>query len=305
MSFEYQETTYTCGPAALRYALSSLGIGLRGTEETGEADIRALIGKPWLSAATGGYDETELARAARKLGLNARARAWKNSPDACVDALRTSTAKGRVCVVSVHDDAPHFHWMCVPGFETPDRAIVLDPSAFDADHDTRTYRLLSPADDCVPALMAVSRLRNWVTPTEAGDGQFFLELWPDSDRFPSSFRWHDGLTRLMSQHEHFALYYDEYVDEARGVFSARQGPSAADFLDAVRAGVVADAQNWIALPKAAALKFLNLELDSWTAIARAYSLRVETGNETRALGNLTGLLGWRAAEFMYDAGRYD
>lgn len=305
MSFEYQETGYTCGPASLRYALSMLGIGLRGTEEVGEADIRALIGKPWWKAG-GGYDERDLGRAAKKLGLQGRPRFWRNDPDACVKALQVATAKGHVCVLCAHDDDnPHFHWMCVTGFETPDQAVVLDPSTFDSDAGPKTYRLLSPNEDCVPAVMATKRLREWVTPSEPGDGQFFLELWPESTRFPQTFRWHEGLTRLMVKHAHFALCYDEYVDEVRKVFGDEKGADAADFLGSVRDRLVADAEPWMAFPKLGATRFLNLELDAWTAIARAYSLKVKAGEETRAMSNLSLVLGRRAAEFMYDAGRYE
>ncbi len=44
MSFEQQETGWSCGPAALKYAHSLLGGGLRRDEEISETGIRAKAG---------------------------------------------------------------------------------------------------------------------------------------------------------------------------------------------------------------------------------------------------------------------
>jgi hypothetical protein len=305
MSFEPQNTEYSCGPAALRYALSLLGIGLRGTEELTEEDVRAVIGKRWQHAASSGYDERELGRGARRLGLTGRARAWRDNPSQCLDALATATARGHVCVVSVHDEGtPHFHWMCVAGFDGPGRAVVLDPSTYDSRLSPSTYRVLDPAGQRVPALMASSRLKTWLTPSAPQEeGQFFLELWADSPRFPASFRWHEGLTRTMARHAAFAQRYDEYVDEVRSVFGATGGRDAADFIEDARDGLLRDAALWMAVEGRVASRFVNQEVDAWAAIARAYQLRVKAGDARRALTSLGYLLGWRAAELMYEVGR--
>jgi hypothetical protein len=307
MSFEEQAKSHTCGLASLRYALSLLGIGLRGAAEVSETDIGGLIGKGWLHARVAGYSEHELARAASRLGLSVRRRRWRDAPAAAVRSLRSATAKGHPCIVSVHDDDnPHFHWMCVAGFVSPDRAVVLDPSALD---DGRyDFRRLDSGESTVVGLMSASRLQAWLTPTdrgESGEDQFFLELSPASPRFAARFTWHDGLTRVMTQHEHFAPNFDEYVDEMRTAFPGPGRLRAADLLDDVRAEVIREATQWVAVPAREATSLFSRELDAWTAVAKAYDLRVGPGREPYAVATLTGLLGWRAAEYMYDAGRYE
>ncbi len=278
MSFETQETGSSCGPASLRYALCLLGIAVS------EQEIRELIGNRWWHAVRG-YGEKHLELAANKLGLTARTRTWRNNPEACLNAMKAAAARGNVCIASVHDDDDsHFHWMCVAGFEGATKAVVLDPSMFDTRLGSSTFRLLDPAGERVPALMAVSRLKAWLTPTKPGDGQFFLELSAGARRF----RWHAELTRVMSKHEHFLEHYDEYVDEMRGVFGAKRGEFATAFIESIRGELL------IPTRSLAERRLINLELDAWEAVCRAYGLRIEASKQRQALTTLSDLLGRRA-----------
>ncbi len=302
MSFEEQETSFTCGIASLRYCVSLLGIGLRGQDELSEKDLRSVIKKDWWRQASEGFSEGELKRAAHRLGLAVRLRSWDNDPAACLQALKDATAAGHPCIISTHDDDnPHFHWMCVGGF-SGDKAVVFDPSLFD--EGRRPFRLLSRDSGTVAGLMEERRLLAWLTPTDPSDGQFFMELWPETDAFPSHFRWTRRLQSSFERHEWFSANYDEYVDETRSLFRSPGPLRASEFIDRHLERLVAGGAWWMSEAQQRAERVVRAELEAWAAVADAYSLTLAADDESRALSELSLLLGFRIAEYVYDAGRY-
>jgi hypothetical protein len=68
MSFEQQEKIYSCGLAALKFAHSLLGGGLRRDHEVTETDIRKKAGLSRLRVVVDGTREYDIARAAKSLG---------------------------------------------------------------------------------------------------------------------------------------------------------------------------------------------------------------------------------------------
>lgn len=314
MSFELQETGYTCAVAALRYALSLHGYGLRNNQEFKEPELRKVFSKAALPMMAEGNDEHDVRKSATKLGLESKLRGRRReAPDAFLGDLEEATAKGHTCLVTLHgDDANHFHWVVVAAFsEDGEWVLVLDPMLLDDDLSKSTFRYVD--DERAVGLMRRSRLRSWITPDfdlEGEDAHFFLELWPAKsagDRFVDG-RISTELFTEMQRDPELCEHFDEYVDDLRDIFPARAGEagatSALEFLDVHAEALVATCQRWT-LPAAVEPSWFEAEVATLQALCRTFDFRLRRGDDEEALRALSFLLGFRAAEKAYRVGRFD
>lgn len=315
MSFERQEKENTCGPTSLRYALSLLGFGQRNGEDLAERDVVSVFG-PNAGRYFRGFDEDEIARAARRFGLRVRPHARKSTDvDWMLEELKKATAKGHPCIATWHDDdANHFHWVCVAGFsQDGERAIVLDPYFLDDDEHARRFRPVDAEGEAVIAWMSVKRLREWFEPVcdfdPGDDHHFFLEVWPE-ERTPG--RYLPGMIdpdtmAWMESDREMAVHFDEYLDDLRDIFGTPSGradaPSAAVFLDEHRGRILSTCDRWTFekfVPKA----YFRDELEALRELCRAYRLEVARP-EADVFRDLGFYLGWRACEQTWKVGRYE
>lgn len=321
MSFEQQQTGWSCGLAALKYAYSLLGGGLRHNEEIDEQHIRIKARKSRWRVFRDGTSEDDIVRAAKKLGLTGRIRRYrKRDPVGVLAAVRAATKRGHVVIACVYaEDEPFFHWMVVASVRGA-RAIVFDPAVADAGMDERSYWLADPSGDYVPGLMKTKRLQKWLDPgdhlaeevaEEYGEQHMFIEVSiapRHRERFVSGMV-DEALVRRMRRDLDVAASFDEYIDDLRDIFGHRDvrrasvGEPAYRFLRRQRERLVELTRSWV-LPAACDEATVRRELENLEAICRCYRFVVRKGEEQAAFSQIGFWLGWTSATCAYGVEKF-
>jgi len=168
--------------------------------------------------------------------------------------------------------------------------------------------------------MSTQRLGEWVAidlddvqackDDYEGEVHYFLEFWPATDRQrefvpggPSV-----ELLEAMERDSDLCEHFDEYIDDMRQVFgvpSWRSGrPLAADVLARHPDEIVRACSAWV-LPGLEPNQFFRQELESLLALLRCYRFDLAPDREAGAALNFGYYLGWLAAQYAYEVGRYD
>lgn len=321
MSFEVQETGWSCGLAALKFAHSLLGGGLRRDEELTEANVRTKAGLSRWRVFVDGTSEYAIKRAAGRLGLTARFRRYtRRAPARALADIKAATRRGHVAIVCVSsDDTVFFHWMVVAGF-SGGKALVFDPAVTDHGQPSATYWLADPTGAYVPGLMAEARLQQWLDPGEDleqeaaevyGEQHMFVEIGVDPryrDRFVPGMV-DEKLVRQMRKDLDLAASFDDYIDALRICFGPpawrpRAGDELASrFLRRHRATLAGLVRAAVSLD-ACGVATVEQELDNITAICRAYRFVVRRGQEPEVLAALALHLGWVTATATYEVEKF-
>ncbi|NLF21664.1 MAG: hypothetical protein GX590_00720 [Lentisphaerae bacterium] len=314
MSFERQRTTFTCGPASLRYALSLQGMGLRQNTELSERDLRLVIpeGFSWRRCRYG-FEDSDLRFAARRLGLKAVSHPYhKLNPDRFMRDLTRALERGRVCLCTWHSEkVAHFHWVCVAGAPRGGRMIVFDPLTLDSGQEATGCKLVDAAGRYAPGSMTQLRFRKWITPGRRldvdGEYHFFMELFPDrdhADRFVPGmidFR----LLAAMRRDFDICSRFDEYIDDLRTIFRpalrARNTDDAHLYLVKQRSALERMVGRWT-LSAACPQAFYRNAIASLIDISRCYRFRLSPGRGPHPMADLSFYLAWRACEYAYRVG---
>ena len=317
MSFERQDTKFTCGPASLRYALSLLGVGLHGNAEVTERALRLVIpdGFAWRRCQYG-FDDSDLRFAAQRLGLKVRSHPYHRlNPDRFMRDLTQALTRGRVCLCTWHNNkTAHFHWVCVAGTPHGGRIIVFDPLALDADQPTALYNPVDETGRYAAATMSLKRFRKWITPRRGldvdGEYHFFMDLHPAAERahrFVSG-RIDFALLRAMKRDFEICSRFDEYIDDLRTIFqpTARSGGphDAHRFLVRHRGELERLVARWT-LSATCPAAFYKREIASLIDILRCYHFRVLGNRPEARIADLSFYLAWRACEYTHRVGRYE
>jgi len=107
-----QETSWSCGPAAVVSCARALGVVVT------EAQARSLS-----EADPAGTDSDQLLAALDALGLRHQAEEFSDA-DAAREFLHGSLASSRPCILAVDD---WDHWVAATGFDEDDLIVVQDP----------------------------------------------------------------------------------------------------------------------------------------------------------------------------------
>lgn len=321
MSFEQQETGWSCGLAALKYAHSLLGGGLRRNEELSETSIRKKAHLSKWRVFVDGTSEFAIRRAAATLGLTAVFRRYRrHAPARVLEDVKKATRRGRIAIACVHFDRKLFaHWVVVAGVKG-DKALVFDPGVTDHGESRKVYWLSDPDGDYVPGLMAVDRLRDYLDPgedhvdealEEFGEVHMFLELAVDPRHHARFVRGmvDEDLLRRMRKDMDLASSFDTYMDDLKTMFCTRparlgKGDELAhQFLSRNRRRMIQLVKEWVA-PSACDEVTVQCELENIAALCRCYRFVVAKGTERAVLARLSFWLGWTAATAAYEVERF-
>jgi len=264
MAFEQQDKEYSCGAAALRYALTFLG------KQVEERDVRRASQTTFW-----GTDEGGIAKAARRYGCEVVMRNYRRFPAAFRSLIRY-VQNGQPCVLCVDN---WMHWVAVAGANRHGVAL-FDPKSLEV------ATLVKPE----------SLRRRWAHQREKGGGDephyFFIAVRPRvRQRHPRGVADTDVVLRLRRR-EDLREGWDRYLRDLLSVF-ARSGGRALDsapawlFLNRAAPLLVETVSSWDGdVPK----RFYRTELRNLSIVARAYGLRLRSGEERRALVSLACVL---------------
>ena len=268
MAFKQQDKNYSCGAAALRYALTFLG------KSVDEKDLR----RATLTTARG-TDEQGIVKAAGSHGCEAVIRNYRRFPTAFRSLMRY-VQNGQPCILCVD----HWtHWVAVAGANRNGVAL-FDPRALE-----------------VAALIKPSSLRRrWAHFTQQ-DGEpdphfFFIAVRPRvRQRHPRGVIDNDVVQGLRRR-EDLRGGWDRYLRDLLEIFG-RRPTRAADSYPAWRfigrnaQLLVETITRWDGeAPK----RFYRLELRNLAIVARAYGMRVRPRDEKSSLVSLACILGREA-----------
>jgi hypothetical protein len=246
MAFEQQHTDYSCGAAALRYALAFLG------KSVGEKDLRTASRTTFW-----GTDEAGIVKAARRYGCEAVVRNYRRF-SAAFRSLMRYAQNGQPCILCVDK---WMHWVAVAGANRNGVAL-FDPGALEVAAFVRPQALR----------------RRWAhVKTEDGEADphfFFIALRPRvRHQHPRGVADTDLVLRLRRREE-LREGWDRYVADLLALFG-RRPPRSDDALLAWRfiaraAPLLVDTvASWDGeAPK----RFYRTELRNLSLVARAYGL---------------------------------
>jgi hypothetical protein len=264
MAFEQQDKEYTCGAAALRYALTFLG------KHVAEKDVRRASQTTFW-----GTDEGGIAKAARRYGCEAVMRNYRRFPAAFGSLIRY-VQSGQPCVLCVDD---WMHWVAVAGANRNGVAL-FDPKSLE-----------------VAALVKPESLRRRWAYLEQRRGEsaphfFFIAIRPRvRQRHPKGFVDTDVVLDLRRR-EDLRGGWDRYLRDLLALFD-RVGRRADDstpawrFLTRNAPLLVETVAAW---DEEVSKRFYRTELRNLAIVARAYGLRLRPGDERRALVGLACIL---------------
>ncbi len=264
MAFEQQHKDYSCGAAALHYALTFLG------KSVGEKELRKASQTTFW-----GTDEGGIVKAARRHGCEAVVRNYRRFSPAFRSLMRY-VQSGQPCILCVDK---WMHWVAVAGANRNGVAI-FDPRALD-----------------VAALVKPQRLRRRWAHFKREDGEtdphfFFIAIRPRVRRQHPRGVVDTGLVEGLRRREDLREGWDRYLGDLIGLFGRRQ-PRAADsypawrFLTRVGPLLAETVASW---DGDATKSFYRTELRNLGAVARAYGLKLRPKDERRALVGLACIL---------------
>jgi hypothetical protein len=264
MAFEQQDKEYSCGAAALRYALTFLG------KTVEERDVRRASQTTFW-----GTDEGGIAKAARRYGCEVVMRNYRRFPAAFQSLIRY-VQSGQPCVLCVDK---WMHWVAVAGANRNGVAL-FDPKSLE-----------------VAALVKPQTLRRrWAhrKPERGAEAPhfFFIAVRPRvRQRHPKGVVDTDVI-RGLRRREDLRGGWDRYLRDLLSVFDRDGGRGdesapAWRFLARSTDLLVEQVSAWDGeAPK----RFYRTELRNMSVVARAYGLRLRPGEERRALVALTCIL---------------
>ena len=265
MAFEQQHKDYSCGAAALRYALTFLGKSVE------ERDLRRASQTTFW-----GTDEGGIAKAARRYGCEAVLRNYRRFPAAFRSLMRYAQS-GQPCILCVDN---WMHWVAVAGANRNGVAL-FDPRALE-----------------VAALVKPETLRRRWAHFRQSDGEsdphfFFIAIRPRV-RLPHPRGVVDNdLVEGLRRREDLREGWDRYLVDVLGIFGRRRPPRADDsypawkFLVRTAPLLVETVASW---DGEASKRFYSTELRNLAVVARAYGLQMRPRDERRALVSLACIL---------------
>lgn len=264
MAFKQQDKDYSCGAAALRYALTFLG------KNVAEKDLRRASQTTFW-----GTDEGGIVKAARHHGCEAVMRNYRHFSAAFRSLIRY-VQNGQPCILCVDD---WMHWVAVAGANRNGVAL-FDPRALE-----------------VAALIKPLALRRRWAHFKQGDGKedphyFFIAVRPRvRQHHPRGIVDNDVVLDLRRREE-LRDGWARYLQDLLSIFGRR--PSRAQ--DSYPAGrflarnaplLVDTLSSWDGdAPK----KFYRTEMRNLAIVARAYGMRTRPRDEKRTLVSLACIL---------------
>jgi len=265
MAFEQQHKEYSCGAAALRYALTFLGKSVE------EKDLRKASQTTFW-----GTDEGGIAKAARRYGCEAVLRNYRRFQPAFRSLMRYAQS-GQPCILCVDK---WMHWVAVAGANRNGVAL-FDPKALE-----------------VAGLVKPESLRRRWAHFRQEDGEtdphfFFIAVRPRVRRRHPRGIVDNELVEGLRRREDLREGWDRYLVDLLSVFGRRRAPRAANGYPA-----------WRFLTRAAPMvietvssfdgevsrRFYRTELRNLAVVARAYGMQMRPRDERRALVGLACIL---------------
>jgi hypothetical protein len=264
MAFEQQDKEYSCGAAALRYALTFLG------KTVDEKDVRKASQTTFW-----GTDEDGIAKAARRYGCEAVMRNYRRFPAAYRSLIRY-VQNGQPCVLCVDH---WMHWVAVAGANRNGVAL-FDPKSLE-----------------VAALVKPEALRRRWAHLEGESGEsdphfFFIVVRPRV-RMPHPKGVVDtDVVRGLRRREDLREGWDRYLRDLLSMFAPDRERTddsypAWRFIARNAAFLVETVSSW---DGEAPRRFYRTELHNLTVVARAYGLRLRPRDEKWALVSLACIL---------------
>jgi len=266
MAFEQQDKEYSCGAAALRYALTFLGKTVQ------EKDVRKASETTFW-----GTDEDGIVKAARRYGCETVMRNYRHFPAAFRSLIRY-VQSGQPCILCVDD---WMHWVAVAGANRNGVAL-FDPKSLE-----------------VAALIKPESLRaRWAhVEHENGSGRadphfFFIAVRPRvRSRHVRGVVDNDVILGLRRR-EDLREGWDRYLRDLSAIFGRDRGRKddsypAWRFLARNGPLLVETVASWDGnVPR----RFYRTELRNLSIVARAYGLRIRPRDENSALVSLACIL---------------
>lgn len=270
MAFEQQDKEYSCGAAALRYALTFLG------RTVDEKELRKAS-----QTTSWGTDESGIAKAARRFGCEVVMRNYRRYPAAFRSLIRY-VQSGQPCILCVDQ---WMHWVAVAGASRSGVAL-FDPKALEV------ARLVKPE----------SLRRRWAhLKQESGEADphfFFIAVRRRVRvRHPKGVADNDIVLRLRKR-EDLREGWDRYLRDLLTIFEPareriEESSPAWRFITRHAPLLVETVMTWDGeMPR----RFYRTELHNLTIVARAYGLRMRTRDEKRSLVSLACILNREALD---------
>lgn len=264
MAFEQQDKEYSCGAAALRYALTFLG---KTVEE--KAVRKASQTTP------GGTDESGIVKAAKRYDCEAVVRNYRQFSTAFRSLMRYVQG-GQPCILCVDGWT---HWVAVAGASHSGVAL-FDPQSVEV------ATLVKPA----------ALRRRWAYHEAAGGGPkphfFLIAVRPRArHRHPKGIA-DDDIVRGLRRREDLREGWDRYLRDLLSVFDRnRRATDDSDpawrFLANHAPFLVDTVASWDGeAPK----RVYRAEMRNLSVVARAYGLRTRPRDEKKALVSLACIL---------------
>jgi hypothetical protein len=264
MAFKQQDKDYSCGAAALRYALTFLG------KDVAEKDLRRASETTFW-----GTDEGGIVKAARHHGCEAVIRNFRRFP-AAFRSLTRYVQSGQPCILCVDD---WMHWVAVAGANR-NGAALFDPRALQ-----------------VAALIKPQALRRRWAHFKQGDGEvdphyFFIAVRPQIRQQHPRGIVDSEIVLTLRRRAQLRDGWDRYLQDLLGLFGRR--PSRAQ--DSYSAGrfIARNApllvETLAARDADAPKSFYRAEMRNLATVARAYGMRTRPRDEKRSLVSLACIL---------------
>jgi len=264
MVFSQQDKDYSCGAAALRYALTFLG------KNVAEKDLRRASQTTFW-----GTDEGGIVKAAGRYGCEAVVRNYRRYP-AALRSLVRYVQSGQPCILCVDN---WMHWVAVAGANRNGVAL-FDPKALEV------AALIKPA----------ALRRRWAHFKPEGGAEdphfFFIAIRPRVRQQRLRGIVDSDVVRDLRRREGLRDGWDRYLRDLLSIFGRR--PSRAG--DSYPAGQFIArsapllAETLVAWDGDVPKKFYQTEIRNLGIVARAYGMRTRPGNEKRSLVSLACIL---------------
>jgi hypothetical protein len=264
MAFEQQEQEYSCGAAALRYALTFLGKNVE------ERDVRRASQTTFW-----GTDEGGIAKAARRYGCEVVMRNYRRFPAAFRSLIRY-VQSGQPCVLCVDN---WMHWVAVAGANRNGVAL-FDPKALEV------AGLVKPE----------SLRRRWahVKPESGAEAPhfFFIAVRPRVRQSHPKGVVDTDVVLNLRRREDLRENWDRYLRDLLSMFERERGrnPEGTPAWRFVARNAEMLVETVSAWDGEAPKRFYRTELRNLAVVARAYGLRLRPAQERRALISLACVL---------------
>lgn len=272
MSFYPQPNSYQCGPFALKYALSMLGIFKN------EDEIGITAGNTWW----GGTDEIGLAKAVRRYNCKMKY-IQSSNPDDARRSLNEMLKKRIPCILSVKGWE---HWLTAVSYSKGKYVII--------DSDQNSVISVQNAKQIIKQW----RYKDYYEGFISYDGYGIIPKFNVQTR--AKFSISKAKELMFSKNADLAKKWDEYFNDLVSIGKPRTKLttnfiSFKEFLRRNEKNLIHRVANWHGLPSYSELKKI---LHNMKFIAEVYDIIIPTEDEKKALIDLSSLL------MMYSCGKY-